>query len=81
MPDLISVSKMSRYNLRTTDMQVPEFYFTHDPQTKSFKTLGDHIFMFAAPKLRNVLSLAIRSIIVTTLSSFKLKVKRVCFFI
>lgn len=67
--DLISVTKSSLYDLRSTDKGTSLWYSL----TKSYKTLGDGAFMFAAPKLCNALPLVIRS--TTSLSSFEGKVK------
>ena len=69
LSDPIAVSKSSRCNLRSTDNGVLLQY----SRTKSYKTLGDRAFMFAAPKLWNALPLVIRS--TTCLSCFKVKVQ------
>ena len=64
--ELISVMSSSRYNLRSSNNGILLTF----PSSKSKKTLGDHAFMFAAPKLWNALPIDIRT--TNTRESFKI---------
>ena len=73
LSSLVCVAKPSRYSFRSScDGTLLRF-----PPMKSSKTLGDRVFMFAAPKLWNSLPRDIRSKM--NPSTFKMKLKTFLF--